>query len=139
MRRRPPRSTLFPYTTLFRSVVVCANREGGFEELEDDVLLAMGDQAGAALHNGRLHDELRRSYVSTIRVLAEAIQAKDPFLRGHSEEVSDYVMAVAERMGLDGARREQLAIGSLLHDVGKIGISERILHKIGRASCRERV
>lgn len=121
----------------FSGVVVCANRDGGFEELEDDVLLALGDQAGAALHNHRLHDELRRSYVSTIRVLAEAIQAKDPFLRGHSEEVSDYVSAVAERMGLDPSRREQLAVGSLLHDVGKIGISERILHKPARLTQEE--
>jgi GGDEF domain-containing protein len=121
----------------FSGVVVCANREGGFEHCEDDVLLALGDQAGAALHNHRLHDELRRSYVSTIRVLAEAIQAKDPFLRGHSEEVSDYVEAVGERMGLEPARREQLAVGSLLHDLGKIGISERILHKPARLTQEE--
>lgn len=121
----------------FSGVVVCANRAGGFEACEDDVLLALGDQAGAALHNTRLHDELRRSYVSTIRVLAEAIQAKDPFLRGHCEEVSDYVGAVAERLGLDADRREQLAIGSLLHDLGKIGISERILHKPARLTQEE--
>ena len=121
----------------FSGVVVCANRAGGFEECEDDVLLALGDQAGAALHNTRLHDELRRSYVSTIRVLAEAIQAKDPFLRGHCEEVADYVGAVAERLGLEPARREQLAIGSLLHDLGKIGISERILHKPARLTQEE--
>jgi HD-GYP domain-containing protein (c-di-GMP phosphodiesterase class II) len=121
----------------FSGVVVCADRDGGFEELEDEVLLALGDQAGAVLDNGRLHDELRRSYVSTIRVLAEAIQAKDPFLRGHSEEVSEYVSAVALQMGLDADRREQLAVGSLLHDIGKIGISERILHKPARLTQEE--
>jgi diguanylate cyclase (GGDEF)-like protein len=121
----------------FSGVVVCANRPGGFEELDDEVLLALGDQAGAALQNQRLHDELRRSYLSTIRMLAEAIQAKDPFLRGHSEEVSDYVAAVAERLGMDGRRREQLVVGSLLHDVGKIGISERILHKPARLTQEE--
>jgi diguanylate cyclase (GGDEF)-like protein len=118
-------------------VVVCVDRDGGFEDLDDDVLLALGDHAGAALQNTRLHDELRRSYVSTIRVLAEAIQAKDPFLRGHSEEVSDYVAAVARRLGLDSRLREQLAIGSLLHDLGKIGISERILHKPARLTPEE--
>ena len=121
----------------FAGVVVCANRDGGFEELDDEVLLALGDQAGAALQNQRLHEELRRSYVSTIRMLAEAIQAKDPFLRGHSEEVSDYVAAVAERLGMDGRLREQLVVGSLLHDVGKIGISERILHKPARLTQEE--
>jgi len=121
----------------FGGVVVCANRPGGFEELDDEVLLALGDQAGAALQNQRLHDELRRSYISTIRVLAEAIQAKDPFLRGHSEEVSDYVAAVAAQLGLDGRAREQLVVGSLLHDIGKIGISERILHKPAKLTQEE--
>ncbi|HWT94740.1 MAG TPA: HD domain-containing phosphohydrolase [Solirubrobacteraceae bacterium] len=121
----------------FTGVVVCIDREDGFDDLDDEVLLALGDQAGAALHNTRLHDELRTSYVSTIRVLAEAIQAKDPFLRGHSEEVSDYVSAVAGRLGFDTGQRERLAIGSLLHDLGKIGISERILHKPARLTQEE--
>lgn len=121
----------------FSGVVVCIDREDGFDDLDDEVLLALGDQAGAVLHNSRLHDELRTSYVSTIRVLAEAIQAKDPFLRGHSEEVSDYVSAVAGRLGFDTGQRERLAIGSLLHDLGKIGISERILHKPARLTQEE--
>jgi diguanylate cyclase (GGDEF)-like protein len=121
----------------FSGVLVCANREGGFEELEDDVLLAMGDQAGAILQNARLHQELRGSYLATVSMLAEAIQAKDPFLRGHSEEVTGYVTAVAERLAIDGKRRERLVFGSLLHDVGKIGISERILHKPDRLTPEE--
>jgi diguanylate cyclase (GGDEF)-like protein len=121
----------------FSGVVVCIDRSDGFGDLDDEVLLALGDQAGAALNNTSLHDELRRSYVSTIRVLAEAIQAKDPFLRGHSEEVSDYVAAVARELGLDERIREQLSIGSLLHDLGKIGISERILHKPAKLTQEE--
>lgn len=122
----------------FAGVVVCANREQGFEEYDDEVLLALGDHAAAVLQNGQLHGELRSSYLATVRVLAEAIEAKDPFLRGHSDEVSDYVAAVARRLDLDPARREQLVFGSLLHDVGKIGISERILLKPGALSPEER-
>ncbi|MEA2478651.1 MAG: hypothetical protein QOJ07_573 [Thermoleophilaceae bacterium] len=122
----------------FHGVVVCANREGGFEECDDGVLLALGDQAGAVLENGRLHGSLRQSYLSTVAMLAEAIEAKDPFLRGHSDEVSRYVSAVAERLGLDPKLREQLAFGSLLHDVGKIGISERILLKPAKLTPQER-
>jgi hypothetical protein len=78
-------------------VIVCVNEEGDFKGLEDEVLLALGDHAGAILQNARLHGELRGSYLATVTMLAEAIQAKDPFLRGHSEEVSAYVGAVAER------------------------------------------
>ena len=122
----------------FSGVVVCANRDGGFEEWDDDVLLALGDHAGAVLDNSRLHVELRSAYLGTVRVLAEAIQAKDPFLRGHSEEVSGYVAAVANRLGIEDRRREELVFGSLLHDVGKIGISERILLKPGKLTPEER-
>jgi HD-GYP domain-containing protein (c-di-GMP phosphodiesterase class II) len=113
----------------FSGVVVLANKEGGFQEYDDEVLLALGDHAAAVLHNTRLQGELRSAYVGTVRVLADAIEAKDRFLRGHSEEVSSYVAAVADRLGLDAKRREELVYSSLLHDVGKLGISERILMK----------
>jgi diguanylate cyclase (GGDEF)-like protein len=119
----------------FNGVIVCV--DGEFDELEDEVLLALGDHAGAILQNARLHRELRGSYLATVTMLAEAIQAKDPFLRGHSEEVSAYVAAVAERLSMDGGSRERLVFGSLLHDVGKIGISERILHKPARLTPEE--
>lgn len=112
-------------------VVTCANRAGGFSEFDDDVLLALGDQAGAVLENGRLQSELRDSYVSVVRMLAETIRVKDPDLRTHSDEVSNYVVAVARRLGLNSERRERLRFGSLLHDIGKIAISERILLKPG--------
>ncbi len=122
----------------FSGVVLCANREDGFDDLDDDVLLALGDHAGAVLENGRLHGELRTSYVATVRMLAEAIEAKDPSTRLHSEEVADYVGAVADQLDIEPRRREELLIGSLLHDVGKIGISERILLKPGPLTPEER-
>jgi diguanylate cyclase (GGDEF)-like protein len=121
----------------FHGVVVCANKEGGFHEYDDEVLVALGDHAGAVLENGRMRDDLRGAYVSTVQLLAEAIEAKDPFLRGHSDEVSEYVSAVADKMGIERKRREQLVFGSLLHDVGKIGISERILLKPAKLTDEE--
>jgi len=122
----------------FSGVVVCVNRPGGFEELDDEVLLALGDHAGAILQNGRLHHELRGSYLATVSLLADALAAKDPFLRGHSDEVSDYVAAVADKLGVDEARKEELVFASLLHDVGKIGVSERILLKPAALTPEER-
>lgn len=110
-------------------VVVCANREDGFAEFDDDVLLALGDQAGAVLENGRMQTEMRDSYLAIVRMLAETIKVKDPALHSHSDEVSDYVVTVAQRLRLSGERRERLRFGSLLHDVGKIAISEQILLK----------
>ena len=122
----------------FGGVVVVANRDGGFHEHDDEVLLALGNHASAVLDNSRLQADLRASYLGSVRMLAEAIEAKDSSLRGHSEDVLGYVMAVAERMDLDSDQRENLLFGSLLHDVGKIGISERILAKPGPLTSEER-
>jgi diguanylate cyclase (GGDEF)-like protein len=123
----------------FDGVVVAANKPGGFEDYDDDVLLALGDHAGAVLQNARLHGRLRNAYVATVRVLAEAIEAKDPFLRGHCDEVSDLVSAVARKLELGPKESEELVFASLLHDIGKIGISERILMKAGPLTQEERV
>jgi diguanylate cyclase (GGDEF)-like protein len=122
----------------FHGIVICANRPGGFEDLDDDVLLALGNQAGAVLQNRRLHGDLRGSYLATVRVLADAIECKDPAVRLHSDEVAAYVAAVADELTMEGPRREQLIYASLLHDVGKIGISERILLKPGQLTDEER-
>lgn len=81
------------------------------------MLLAVGDHAGAVLQNSRLHGDLRNAYLSTIRVL-NAIELKDPELRGHSDAVSEYVLAVADRLEFEPQRREALIFSPLLHDVG---------------------
>ena len=120
----------------FEGVVVCLNSTD-FDQHSDDVLVALGDHAGAILENASLHGQLRGSYIDTVRVLAEAIEIKDPFLRGHSDEVSDYVARVADKLGIEPQRREELVFGSLLHDVGKLGISERILLKPARLTPEE--
>ena len=122
----------------FSGVVVCANREGGFEEFDDEVLLSLGDHTGAILNNARLRGDLRNSYVATVRLIADALEAKDPFLREHSDEVSSYVAAVAEELGMEAREKEELVFGSLLHDFGKIGISERILLKPASLTPEER-
>jgi HD-GYP domain-containing protein (c-di-GMP phosphodiesterase class II) len=119
----------------FHGVVVCAN--GDSLEHDDEVLVALGDHAGAILENSRLHGELRGSYVATVKMLADAIEVKDPFLRGHSDEVSGLVRAMARRLELASDRREQLIFGSLLHDIGKLGVSERILLKPGPLTDEE--
>src|SRR5215210_7754021 len=122
----------------YRGIVVAANRPDGFEELDDNVLLSLGDHAGAALENKRLHGELRGSYLATVRMLADTIEAKDPEVRVHSDDVAQYVAAVADELTMESQRREQLIFASLLHDVGKIGISERILLKPDKLTDEER-
>jgi diguanylate cyclase (GGDEF)-like protein len=123
----------------FHGVVVAANKTGGFHEYDDELLLALGDHASVALQNARLQGRLRNAYVATVRVLAQAIEAKDPFLRGHCDEVSSLVASVARRLDFAPKVREDVVFASLLHDIGKIGISERILLKRGPLTQNERL
>jgi HD-GYP domain-containing protein (c-di-GMP phosphodiesterase class II) len=73
--------------------------------------------------------ENKELFMSAIRMLAAAIDAKDPYTRGHSERVKDYSMVIARQMGYNPADLERVEIAALLHDVGKIGIDDRILRK----------
>jgi HD-GYP domain-containing protein (c-di-GMP phosphodiesterase class II) len=122
----------------FSGVVVLANKEGGFDDYDDDVLLALGDHAGAVLHNAGRQDELRSSYVGTLRALANAIDGRERVLRAYEIDVARYVSAVADELGVEPKDREQLVYSSLLRDVGKIGISERILLKPAELTPEER-
>ncbi len=76
-------------------------------------------------------------YIETITALIEAIEAKDSYTRGHSENVAKYALAIGKKMGLTGSEIEELQIAALLHDIGKIGIREEILNKPTKLNDRE--
>ncbi|MGD1010088.1 MAG: HD domain-containing phosphohydrolase [Candidatus Aminicenantales bacterium] len=81
--------------------------------------------------------ELEEAYVSTVRVVAAAIDARDSYTLGHSTRVSDLAVALAKELGLSGQEREDIEIACLFHDVGKIKIPDAILHKTGRLDAPE--
>jgi putative nucleotidyltransferase with HDIG domain len=72
-----------------------------------------------------------------LKSLAHALQAKDPYTAGHSMRVAAIAKAMAEDMGLPPEEVRQLVIGAELHDIGKIGVPEHLLHKPGRLSDAE--
>ena len=76
--------------------------------------------------------ELEDAYISTVRVLAAAIEARDHYTLGHSTRVSEYAVELARELGLDAEKVEQIEIACLFHDVGKIKIPDAILHKKGK-------
>ena len=78
------------------------------------------------------HRELRLAYVSTVRALSEAIDAKDPYTRGHSERVGVYSSRIARQLDCPNRFVERIYLAGLLHDVGKIGIPDAIITKPGR-------
>jgi putative nucleotidyltransferase with HDIG domain len=76
------------------------------------------------------HDKnLRETFINTTKALAAAIDAKDPYTRGHSQRVAQISLELAREMGLTPADQQRVNIAALLHDVGKIGIEDRILKK----------
>jgi len=81
--------------------------------------------------------ELRTAYVQTIRALAEAVDAKDAYTRGHSERVGVYASRIARELGLRKEMIERVYIAGLLHDVGKIGVPDHIITKPDRLTPDE--
>jgi putative nucleotidyltransferase with HDIG domain len=101
------------------------------------LLSTIANHATIAIGNIDLYASLQEAYLSTVRALAAAIDAKDPYTRGHSERVATYALMIAERMGLASEQKDALEMASYLHDIGKIGISEDILLKPGKLSDEE--
>ncbi|QOX63501.1 HD domain-containing protein [Anoxybacterium hadale] len=78
--------------------------------------------------------ENRRLYYETVKMLANAIEAKDQYTGGHCDRVKDYAVLIGVELGLQEGELQNLIYGSLLHDIGKIGIPEDILRKEGKLS-----
>jgi putative nucleotidyltransferase with HDIG domain len=85
----------------------------------------------------RLYEDLRSTYMRTIRALAQAIDARDHYTHSHSECVSKYAVNIAREMGLSIKEIEVIRDASELHDLGKIGISDSILLKPGSLTPEE--
>ena len=111
----------------FHGVIVCANRPGGFADLDDEVLLALGNHAGAALQQGQLSRDLREAQRAPVRVLAEATSARDPLLHRESVALSVLASGLAGDLGLDENERDVLVIATLLRAVGYLPLSDRLL------------
>ena len=80
---------------------------------------------------------LKKTHLDSVKVLAEAIDAKDPYTRGHSDRVKRMSLKIAMKMGFSEDRIESLEYGALLHDIGKIGIKDEVLQKPGPLSPEE--
>jgi putative nucleotidyltransferase with HDIG domain len=83
-------------------------------------------------------DRLEETYLEAARRWAETVDAKDPFMDGHSERVADYACRLARAAGISGRELTWLRMGALLHDVGMIDVPDEILARPGRLSASER-
>ena len=101
------------------------------------IVSVLASQVVAAMENASLFEGLRDSYFRTVQALVAAVEAKDPYTRWHSTNVAKYAVAIGRDLGLSPSQLEELHIAAILHDVGKIGISERIISKPDRLSREE--
>ncbi|MDX6640272.1 MAG: hypothetical protein QOF12_1283, partial [Solirubrobacteraceae bacterium] len=103
-----------------------------------DELAAANTRLGSALAtNQDLMRSMQRSYLSTITSLARTIEAKDPYTGGHTERVRDFAMLLARELGLSEEDLRAIEVGSIIHDIGKIGIPDGILTKPGQLTEEE--
>lgn len=111
----------------------------GSDFTQQDLELAtqLANIAAAAIENAELHDQLQSLFLSTVSALANSIDARDPYTKGHSERVTAYAVMIAEGLDLSAEELELLRYAGLLHDIGKIRIRDHILHKPGRLTDPE--
>lgn len=108
-----------------------------FEEEDRRSLAAFAIQSTIALENARFYTELKRAFHDTVRLIANAVEARDPYTAGHSERVTQVALATARELGWKQEQIELLLIGATLHDIGKIGVSDAILRKPGPLTSAE--
>ncbi|HEY2646849.1 MAG TPA: HD-GYP domain-containing protein, partial [Candidatus Acidoferrales bacterium] len=82
-------------------------------------------------------DQNHDLFLGSIRMLAAAIDEKDPYTRGHSGRVAKYSILIAQQLGMPAVELEKIRISALLHDVGKIGVDDRVLKKPGALTTEE--
>jgi HD-GYP domain-containing protein (c-di-GMP phosphodiesterase class II) len=108
-----------------------------FSEAELELLAAVGNQAGIALHRARLMAEVERLFLDVMKAIASIIDAKDGYTHKHSERVAAFGVRLAQQLGFDADSRSVVELSGLLHDVGKIGVPDAILNKPGKLTDSE--
>jgi len=102
-----------------------------------DLLASLVNNIAIAIDNAEAYDKLKQQYFHTIQSLVSAVEAKDFYTENHSFRVSEYAVLIADEMGYDEQFIEKVRITGLLHDIGKIGISDTILNKKGKLTSKE--
>lgn len=98
---------------------------------DDDcaALTALAIQSGIALENAQLYSDLKQAFTDTVSIIANAVEARDPYTAGHTDRVTAIALEMARELNWSREQIENLQIGALLHDIGKIGIADTILRK----------
>lgn len=120
-------------------VINLSDKEGGVEFSTNELKLmeTIARQAAVTLENARLFADVRSLFLSAVKSLASAIDAKDRYTHGHSLRVAYYSAIIADGLALSADQQEEVYLAAVLHDVGKIATPESILLKPGSLTDQE--
>ncbi len=121
----------------FGAVFFGAVKELNNEQEKLAMLMGIVSQTRIALNNSKLYSDMKENYIRTIKALAIAVDAKDTYTHGHSENVMNIAEEIAREMGLDEKGIGIIRDAGLLHDIGKIGVPGYILNKPGPLTYEE--
>jgi len=105
---------------------------------QQHLLSVIAIKVASMIENCRLYDNLKTSYLEAIKALANAIEARDQYTRGHTDRVTILADLIAARLGWSETKRTELKTGCTLHDIGKIGVPDAILNKPNLLTTEER-
>ncbi len=120
-------------------VIQLINKFPRFSSQDLDLVEAISGPVAMALENARLYYAQKKLFKETALALATAIDKRDPYTGGHTKRVLQYSRAIGEKLGLSSRDLELLELSAILHDIGKIGIPDKILRKRSRLSQSERL
>lgn len=118
--------------------LVRRNTTEEFTEHEIASARVLAHNAAIAAERTRLYKDLEVGYVAGIESLAKALEAKDPYTGGHAERVRKYCRMMADMTDLDEETKLRVESAALLHDIGKLGVSDYVLQKKGPLTAEER-
>jgi HD-GYP domain-containing protein (c-di-GMP phosphodiesterase class II) len=104
---------------------------------DENLFLTITEQIAKPIHNFFHKKEAIEGFIRSQDVVIRAVEAKDPYTRGHSERVAELSYILGERMGLEESELQLLKYAARLHDIGKIAIRDDILNKEDRLSTKE--
>lgn len=114
-----------------------SNKDRVFENRDLRLLTILADQAAITLENSDLYENLQQFYLEMVQTLARTIDAKDSYTHEHADRARYYARAVAKELHLPEQIVRHIEYAALMHDIGKIGIEKKILHKPGKLTQEE--
>lgn len=111
--------------------------DGHFTKDDEEILSLLGAQAAIAIENAQLAENLKKATQSTIFRLSVAAEYKDQDTAAHLKKMSAYSSIIAEEYGLSADRVQMIQMAAPMHDIGKLGVADAILHKPGKLTPEE--